>query len=93
MLPGQLNLFEPTTVQSTSVRGLLVTLPGTCLCGERASVIGSSAGPHWARVVCSPCGRFRYWMSAESFGFVASVIDHFGRPTDPIIVSNPKSGG
>jgi hypothetical protein len=85
-LPGQLNLFEPATVASTSVRGLLVNLPGTCLCGEAKAVIGSSSGPHYARVTCAACDRFRCWMSAESFAFVSNIIDEFGRPVEPIVV-------
>jgi hypothetical protein len=88
MLPGQLSLFESTTAPSTSVRGLLVNLPGTCLCGERTSVIGSSSGPHYARVTCAACDRFRCWMSAETFAFVTTIIDKFGRPVEPIFVRN-----
>lgn len=90
--PDQMDLFGSTTHASTSVRGLLVTLPGTCLCGESKAVIGSSSGPHYARVTCARCGKFRAWMSATSFAFVANVIDQFGRPVEPISVRNTHKG-
>jgi hypothetical protein len=85
MLPGQLNLFE-TTPPSTSALGLLVTLPRACGCGSTTGVVGSSAGPHHARLICAQCGKFVCWMPAADFNFIAAVIDVAGRPNGPIVV-------
>jgi hypothetical protein len=89
---SQLTLFPETIAPSTSVRGLWVRFPGTCLCGEAKAVIGSSSGPHYARVTCANCGKFRTWMSAASFTFVADFIDQFGRPVEPITVRKSHEG-
>ena len=35
---------------------------------------------------CSDCDRFRGWMSGETFAFITTIIDQFGRPTEPIVV-------
>jgi hypothetical protein len=95
MPPGQLSLsFESSTTAatSTSVRGLTVLLPGACSCGSRNAVVGSSSGPHYARIVCARCSKWRGWMSATSFNFVAEIIDQFGRPVAPIAVRNSHEG-
>jgi hypothetical protein len=94
MLPGQLNLFE-TTTPSTSALGLLVTLPRACQCGSTTGAVGSSAGPHHARVVCGQCGRFHSWLPATAIAGINEQIDHIGgRPSQPIILrdSNSENG-
>jgi hypothetical protein len=84
---SQLSLFRDITEPSTSVVGLEVTLPHSCRCGEANSVVGSSRGPHYASIVCGGCGAFRAWMSAQTFNFLSTVIDQFGRPLAPITVT------
>jgi hypothetical protein len=83
---SQLDLF-PTTTPSTSALGLLVALPRACACGSGTGVVGSSCGPHAAKLVCAQCGRFSLWLSAERVSFVNSAIDTVGgRPAAPIIL-------
>jgi hypothetical protein len=55
------------------------------MCSINAT-IGSSGGPHFARYTCANCGGFAGWVRGESYSFVCDVIDHFGRPTDPVII-------
>ena len=87
ILPGQLSFFEETTAPSTSVVGLRVVFQGECRkCEGRETVIGSSKGPHHAVLNCSACGEFRGWMYGESHQFISTIIDHWGRPSAPIVV-------
>ncbi len=89
-MSAQLTLFG-STVSSTSVLGLEVKMPWRpCQCGAVTATIGSSAGPHCASLHCTRCDSFQGWLCAESYYFVAGIVDHFGRPTDPIIVK-PKN--
>jgi hypothetical protein len=91
MLPGQLTLFESTT-PSTSIVGLTVILPRPCRsCGETATILGSSRGPHCAELHCVACGRHVGWMSQESFNFVCAIVDRFGRPEDAIVVRHSNT--
>jgi hypothetical protein len=86
--PVQLTLFDAVTTPSSSPVGLDVILPGQCHdCGSDTAIIGSSAGPHSARLKCCGCGRHRGWLSASTFRFLSDVIDNFGRPTEPITVT------
>jgi hypothetical protein len=84
---SQPDLFG-TVTPSTSALGLLVVLPQACGgCGSAVGVVGSSAGPHFARRTCANCGRFHSWMPATDFKFVAEVIDVTGgRPHEAIVV-------
>ena len=92
MLPGQLTLFELTTL-STSVVGLSIVLPRPCrACGETMAVIGSSRGPHHAELNCLSCGRHSGWLSRESFNFVCTIIDNFGRPESAIVARHSTIG-
>lgn len=76
MLPGQLSLFpESATTPSTSMLGVLVTLPHACGCGSITAATGSSSGPHVAKLVRGNCGRFCGWLSAEAANFISSFID------------------
>jgi hypothetical protein len=86
---SQLTLFPETATPSTSALGLLVALPRACQCGSTVAAVGSSCGPHAAKLVCAQCGRFNIWLSAERAGFLNSVIDTVGgRPVAPIILRN-----
>jgi hypothetical protein len=77
-----------TTVASTSIVGLSVIMAERrCKnCGSHSLTLGSSAGPHWASLTCTDCGCHSGWASADSIAFINSVIDHFGRPIEPIVV-------
>jgi len=88
----QIDMFS-TAAPSTSVVGLAVTVPRACgNCGATEVVVGSSAGPHHARLNCRSCGRHSGWMSGESFRFVSKVAECFGRPLEPITVRHFVTG-
>lgn len=62
-----------------------------CNCGHERATIGSSAGPHAARLNCCGCGDHRGWLSAATFKFLCDVIDNFGRPIEPIEIRQNQS--
>jgi hypothetical protein len=81
-----------TTAPSSGILGLVVTLPGECRnCSSPNATIGSSAGPHHARLTCAGCAGHRGWLSAESFRFITEIANKFGRPTTPIVVRRHQS--
>jgi hypothetical protein len=86
-MTAQPSLFPELAASSTSVVGLEVVLPRPCQCGEAIAVVGSSKGPHHACVVCSRCGVHRAWLSGATAAALNTIIDKFGRPTEPITVS------
>jgi hypothetical protein len=90
---SQLDLFAgAVTATSTSVAGLVITLPRACAtCGAVDATIGASKAMHHAQINCSECNRHRGWLRGETYGFITSVIDTFGRPTDPITVTFKNS--
>ena len=84
---SQALLFPELAPPSSSVIGLEVILPRSCQCGEPVAVIGSSRGPHHASLACSCCGVHRGWVSGETYRFIGTIIDTFGRPVKPINVT------
>jgi hypothetical protein len=89
--PVQLSMFEATTPSSSPI-GLAVVPPKRCRsCGSDTAIIGSSAGPHYARLNCRSCGRHRGWLSGETFRFLSDAIDSFGRPTEPVVIRHNQS--
>jgi hypothetical protein len=89
--PVQLSMFGATMPSSSPV-GLVVVPPKPCRdCGSDTVIIGSSAGPHHARLNCCGCGCHRGWLSGETFRFISGVIDNFGRPTEPIEIRHNQS--
>jgi hypothetical protein len=89
-MTAQLAMF-PSTVSSASVIGLAVKLPRPCWCGSMVATIGSSAGPHHARLQCAGCETHRGWLSRDSYEFIVAVVDEFGRPEQPITIRFPNS--
>jgi hypothetical protein len=84
-MSAQIEMFT-ATAPSTSLIGLMVILPRQCrACGGVIAIIGSSKGPHQAALHCV-CGNHVGWMGKESFNFVCTIIDHFGRPEAAITV-------
>ena len=86
-MSAQATLFPELAASSTGVIGLEVVLPRPCQCGEPIAVIGSSRGPHHASVACGRCGVHRAWLSGTTAAFLNTIIDRFGRPTEPIAVT------
>jgi hypothetical protein len=82
----QAEMFGSTTL-STSPVGLVIEHDRACPhCGTAAVVIGSSAKMHAARLTCCSCVRHCGWLSGQTHQFVSEIINHFGRPTEPITV-------
>jgi hypothetical protein len=92
-MSAQIDLFGPvTTAPSTSLIGLQVTLERRpCLCGGITVTVGSSVGPHYAVLKCSACDRYRGWLSHDTAHFLNTIIDNFGRPTEPVVVRNSRT--
>jgi len=89
----QLDFFESSSSPPSApssilpIIGLRVQTSQDCrACGSNVATIGSSAGPHAARLNCSECGIHRGWMSAREAAFIAKIVSMFGCPTTPIVV-------
>jgi len=75
----------PETLKSHPLFGRIVSLDTPCRqCATKAATIQDGKGPHAALLVCAGCGRYRQWVSHESFSaiqkFVAEIADKFGCP-------------
>jgi hypothetical protein len=70
--------------------GIEVNLPHRCQCGHDFLYTGPGCGPHCASLHCARCQRHCGWLSNESAKFICSVIEHFGRPTEPVRVRLAK---
>jgi hypothetical protein len=89
--PAQLSLFESISASSLPI-GLCVIMPKPCRnCGSDAAVIGSSRGPHHARLNCECCDSHRGWLSGTAYKFLSDVIENCGRPTEPIEIRHNQS--
>jgi hypothetical protein len=74
----QLNLFSPVSPRSPLYgKSTLIDWMPPCDCGSREAIIGSSAGPHEARLICTGCTRFRAWLSAPR---AAALIERLKEP-------------
>jgi hypothetical protein len=89
----QLDLFissSAITASSSStarLAGLRVTMPNGCrACGSFGAILGSSAGPHWASVICSDCGAHRGWLPRQSAISINQILDAGSRPSTPIVI-------
>jgi hypothetical protein len=84
--------FFGATAPSTSIIGLNVISPRPCgSCGSQLASIGSSRGPHAASLTCLECSRHVGWLSGETHRFITEIIDHVGRPTEPITVRSAST--
>jgi hypothetical protein len=61
-----------------------------CCCSTDVCVIGASKGPHVGELRCVDCGRHRGWLSKEVFCWLASVVEVFGAPSEPIGVTEDR---
>jgi hypothetical protein len=70
--------------------GLAVRLPNDlCKCGSDIAVIGTGTAPHYARLQCRSCGRFRGWLSKFTADWIAGVAASFGAP-ETITLRGPR---
>jgi hypothetical protein len=68
------------------ITGIDVRLPDHCRCGASLAIIGAGAGPHCASLRCEVCDTHRGWVSRDSYNFLISIIEKFGRPTEPVLI-------
>jgi hypothetical protein len=86
VMSSQVLLFPELAPPSSSVVGLEIILTHSCDCGECIAIVGS-CGPHHASLICPRCGVHRGWLPGETYRFINTIIDTFGRPTEPIVVT------
>jgi len=70
--------------------GIEVNLPRHCQCGHDLLLVGPDRGPHRASLHCARCRRHCGWLSNEAAKFLCDVVQHFGRPTEPVRVRLAK---
>jgi hypothetical protein len=69
--------------------GVEVHLPRHCKCGHDILHIGPGRDAHRASLHCTRCARHCGWLSHQAAKFLSDVIEHFGRPIEPICVRGP----
>jgi hypothetical protein len=69
-----------------SLIGIAIKAPRRCQCGHDLFHVGPGRGTHRASVHCARCSRHSGWLSYETAKFLSDVIEHFGRPTMPVVV-------
>jgi hypothetical protein len=68
--------------------GLDVMLPDPCRgCADHRAIVVPGKGPHLAAYVCACCDQHRGWMSSTTYEFLVTLIQEFGRPGEPVVVS------
>jgi hypothetical protein len=77
------------------ITGLRIRLERTIdvpcgVCGQTAVVIGPGVGPHVAALHCASCDRHRGWLPKAAANFLTATVTLFGRPTEPITISNSQ---
>jgi hypothetical protein len=95
----QFDLFERRPLVSSSsglaaprlalspIIGLRVQTPQGCrACGGNLAIIGSSAGPHAARLNCAECSMHAGWLGRREVDFITRIVATFGCPLTPIIL-------
>jgi hypothetical protein len=89
-MSAQLNMFGTELSTDGSLVGLAIMLPEQCpRCGGHDAVIGAGRGPHKASIMCVG-GRHLGWMSIATFNFIHSIVQQFGRPTEPICANRQR---
>jgi hypothetical protein len=84
--PSQLDLFNPP-----SLLGLRVARSEPCpKCRSFAAAIGTGKPPHVASLICAVCHRFVAWPPKAEHDFIASTVNEFGRPTEPIVLRSGR---
>jgi hypothetical protein len=100
----QLDLFERRLGMSSSsvltapplaqspILGLRVqTSQGCRTCGSNLAIVGSSAGPHAARLTCAKCSMHAGWLGRREVAFITRIATTFGCPLTPIIFRQGSS--
>jgi hypothetical protein len=82
----ELEAIHRASQRGLPVLGLRVHLPDTCDCGGSTALIGADSALHLAELRCDSCDAYRGSMARVTYGFIAQIIDNFGRPTVPIVI-------
>ena len=77
-----LNNVDPVT-------GIEIKMSRRCRCQHDLFVVGSGRGAHRASLHCTRCARHCGRLSHQVAKFLLDVIEHFGRPTEPVCVCEP----
>jgi hypothetical protein len=87
----QIDMFG-TSPSTDPIVGLSARMPLPCRqCGSISAVIESTGRPmHHGSLRCG-CGRFRGWVSKQTYDFVTAAIKQFGRPTEPIVITTKQT--
>jgi hypothetical protein len=84
---------QPQPEPQSPLAGLTIRLerkdhsPVACNnCGKVQATLGSSAGPHAARIFCPCCNNHRGWLGKHTAAFILEIVTHYGVPNDGIVV-------
>jgi len=71
--------------------GLRVRIFDRCkYCNCAQATVGSSSGPHRARLLCEQCRAHRGWLKCETFNFISEAVEKFGKPTELIEIRRER---
>jgi hypothetical protein len=85
--PALLHLFNPPS----PLVGVPVVRSVSCpKCRSFTAVIGTGKPPHIASLICAVCHRFVPWLPKTEHDFIASTVNEFGRPTEPIVLRSGR---
>ena len=85
--PAQLDLFN----LPSPLLGVWVERSDPCpKCLSFTAAIGTGKPPHVASLICAVCHRFVAWPPKAEHDFIASTVNEFGRPTEPIVLRSGR---
>jgi hypothetical protein len=61
-------------------------------CCKNLAVVGPGKAQHAAELRCVACGRHRGWLRREALTFIESLAQHWGAPTEPLILRDTTIG-
>ncbi len=85
---AQIEMFATTS--SSPLIGMMVKLDRDIdrrdPCCQNLAVVTVGKGQHSAGLACASCGKHRGWVSKSTTLFLRKLIEHWGVPTEPLIV-------
>ena len=69
--------------------GIEIKMSRRCHCQHDLFVVSPGRGAHRASLHCTRCARHHGWLSHQVGKFLSDVVEHFGRPTEPVCVREP----
>jgi hypothetical protein len=61
-------------------------------CHQNIAVIRPGKPPHAEALHCETCDAFRGWLRREALTFIESLAQHWGAPTEPLILRDTTIG-